>query len=70
MAEKIGLFARTRIFIGEVRTEMSKVVWPSREQTKTYTIVVLAASAAVCVAIGLWDLVLSRAMGVIFGVDI
>ncbi len=67
MAEKPGFFARLNIFMGEVRTELSKVVWPTQEETKTYTIVVLITTLLISSAIGLWDLGLTRLMGLIFG---
>jgi preprotein translocase subunit SecE len=67
MAEKIGLFAKTFIFLGEVRTEMTKVTWPTREQTKSYTIVVLVSTAIMCFATGIWDLGLSWVMRFVFG---
>jgi preprotein translocase subunit SecE len=59
MSEKIGIMERTRTFFGEVRTELSKVVWPTREQVKNWTIVVLVASAVVAALMGAWDWVLS-----------
>lgn len=68
MAEKLGLFARTKIFLGEVRTEMSKVVWPTKEQTKVYTIVVIVSTALMSTGIGLWDVVLAQVMRFVFGV--
>lgn len=69
MAEKLGLFARMLVFLGEVRTEMSKVVWPTKEQTKTYTIVVLVSTALISGVIGIWDLALSRAIMLVFGIQ-
>jgi preprotein translocase subunit SecE len=69
MAEKIGLFAKTKIFLGEVRTEMTKVVWPTREQTKVYTVVVIASTAVVGLVIGVWDLILSRVVQFIFRIN-
>ncbi len=60
MAEKIGFFDKVRIFFGEVRTEMGKVVWPTQEQVKTYTIIVLVAAAILSTVIGIWDIGVTR----------
>ena len=39
--EKIGLVTRIKDFYQEVMTEMSKVTWPTRDELKTSTSVVL-----------------------------
>ena len=39
--EKPGLFVRVREFYQEVMTEMSKVTWPSKDELKNSTQVVL-----------------------------
>ena len=41
--DRIGL----RQFLREVRQELKKVAWPTREETTTFTIVVLVVTAAV-----------------------
>lgn len=64
MASKaaVGFFQRIKIFIGQVRTEMEKVTWPTKEDIKTYTIVVLISATIVCILIGLWDVALTRVL--------
>jgi preprotein translocase subunit SecE len=47
--------AITRYF-KEVRSEMSKVVWPSREQAINLTIVVLVVMVAMAIFLGVLDL--------------
>ncbi len=47
--------AVTRYF-KEVRSEMSKVVWPSREQANNLTLIVLAVMVAMGLFLGLLDL--------------
>ncbi|MBI2309314.1 preprotein translocase subunit SecE [Candidatus Collierbacteria bacterium] len=42
-------------FIGEVREELKKVDWPSREKTVRLTVIVVAASAIVGIYIGALD---------------
>lgn len=59
---KVGLFDKTKNFFGEVRTEMDKVSWPSREQVWTYTQVVLGSTAAISLLMGGWDMVLGWAI--------
>ncbi|MDQ4078846.1 MAG: preprotein translocase subunit SecE [Chloroflexota bacterium] len=48
--------AATRYF-KEVRAEMSKVVWPSREQATNLTLTVLAVMLAMGVFLGLLDFI-------------
>ena len=43
-------------YFKEVRSEMSKVVWPSREQATNLTLVVLAVMVAMGLFLGVLDL--------------
>ncbi|MGH2544931.1 MAG: preprotein translocase subunit SecE [Ardenticatenaceae bacterium] len=43
-------------YFKEVRSEMSKVVWPSREQATNLTIIVLVVMFAMSVFLGVLDL--------------
>ena len=52
-------------FLREVRSEMSKVTWPNRNQTVKMTIIVLIVSVVVGVLIGGLDLLLTRFFGVL-----
>jgi preprotein translocase subunit SecE len=61
-----GFLSRTKIFVSQVRTEMKKVTWPSREEAKTYTQVVLAASVVICIVMAIWDKALSESMRFVF----
>ncbi len=57
--EKVGnIFGRIQTFFAEVRIEMSKVSWPTREQVKMYTIVTVIACVSVSLLIGVWDILL------------
>lgn len=47
------------IFLKEVRSELNKVVWPSREQTIRYTILVIIVAAAVGLILGGLDYILT-----------
>ena len=39
--KKPGFFGRVRSYLGEVRSEMRRVVWPSREELKTYSVAII-----------------------------
>lgn len=68
--DKVGkLLAGLRTFLAEVRIEMSKVSWPSREQVKMYTIVTLVSSVAVSLLIGAWDILLGRVVQYLLGLS-
>ncbi|HVY67828.1 MAG TPA: preprotein translocase subunit SecE [Patescibacteria group bacterium] len=42
-------------YLGEVKSEMQKVVWPTRRDTIMYTVVVIAFSVGVAAILGLAD---------------
>jgi preprotein translocase subunit SecE len=42
-------------FLKDARAELSKVNWPTREQTINYTIIVIGISIAIAVFLGGWD---------------
>jgi len=56
------LVERPKVFMDQVRTEMKKVTWPSKEDVKTYTTVVIVSTITVCILMGLWDQVLQGLM--------
>ena len=62
-SRKIG---EGRAFLTEVRSELKKVTWPSRGEVYSTTLVVIATS--IFFGFYLWglDLVLSRALSVVF----
>ena len=37
-----GFFGRLRSYLGDVRSEMRRVVWPSREELKSYSVAIIA----------------------------
>lgn len=39
--KKPGLLRRFRTYLGDVRSEMRRVVWPSRDELKTYSIAII-----------------------------
>jgi preprotein translocase subunit SecE len=54
-------------FVKEVRTEFTKVSWPTREDLISSTGVVLAFSAVFAVFIGMFELIISFIWGILLG---
>jgi preprotein translocase subunit SecE len=54
-------------FFSETRTELRKVTWPSRDELKQSTRVVIMATFLVTVFIGIVDQILSRIIKLVFG---
>lgn len=52
-------------FVKEVRTELTKVVWPGREETIRLTIVVLAISIVVGFFVGGFDALFTIIFGLV-----
>lgn len=40
--KKPGVFHRLRDYLGDVRSEMRRVVWPSKEELKSYSVAIVA----------------------------
>ena len=47
-------------FLKEVRLEMKKVNWPTRDETIRYTLTVIGVAVAVAIFLGGFDLLFSR----------
>ena len=54
-------------FIQEVRGELNKVSWSTREEVTGSTIVVIISTLLLAVFVGMCDFVLSRVIGVLIG---
>jgi preprotein translocase subunit SecE len=57
------MITKTKEYVREVGVEMSRVTWPSREQVRGSTIVVIVTVVLITVFIGLVDRVLSMLLG-------
>jgi len=57
-ASEPGLFRRFVIFLRDVRAEIAKVTWPSREEIKKATTVIVIFVTALGLVIGLMDSIL------------
>ena len=62
-----GLFGRIFRFLREVVAELRKVIWPTRKQMITYTLVVLVFVAFMVAAIFGLDLGLTQGIDALFG---
>jgi len=51
---------RIRRYIDESWSELKKVTWPTREQTRNLTVLVFVVSAAIGVYISVWDLLFTK----------
>ncbi|MBW7955777.1 preprotein translocase subunit SecE [Patescibacteria group bacterium] len=54
-------------YLSEVRQELRRVSWPSRQQTIQKTILVISVSLAVGVYIGVLDFIFTRLMTILIG---
>jgi preprotein translocase subunit SecE len=52
------MISKITSFIKEVRLEMKKVNWPSKQETFRYVLIVLATSVVVAAFLGLLDYIL------------
>jgi preprotein translocase subunit SecE len=62
-----NMFARFGRFLREVVAELRKVIWPSRNQMVTYTIVVIAFVAFMVALVGVLDLLFAKGVLAVFG---
>jgi preprotein translocase subunit SecE len=62
-----NIFARLGRFLREVVAELRKVIWPSRKQMVTYTIVVIVFVAFMVALVGVLDLLFAKGVFAVFG---
>jgi len=56
---------RIRRYIDESWSELKKVTWPTREQTRNLTVLVFVVSAAIGIYIAFWDLLFVKIIQVV-----
>ncbi len=61
------MFKKTRAFLSDVRVELKKVNWPSRQDTLNSTGVVLVVVFIISFYLGFIDIILSRMVTALFG---
>ena len=64
----VGRFHELTKFLREVRSEMRKVVWPTRQQTVNYTLVVVLAVVLVAGLISITDAALGAVIRRVLGI--
>ena len=58
----MSIFKKITKFFGEVKAELEKVAWSTRDELKGSTVVVIAMTALMALYIGIVDLSLSRVL--------
>jgi preprotein translocase subunit SecE len=58
-------WGRLKAFLKDVRVEMTKITWPTRQELKGQTIVVIVAVLLIAAFIGIVDLILSNMVKVL-----
>ena len=61
------MIERIKLFFSETRTELKKVTWPTREELKESTKVVIVSTFIVTIFVGIVDQVLSQIIRLVFG---
>ena len=61
-----GFFRQVATFLGEVKVEMGKVAWPSKNEIKSSTIVVIISVFIFSIFVWVFDLLLSKGLSLIF----
>jgi preprotein translocase subunit SecE len=64
---KVSLLARLMRFLREVVAELRKVIWPTRKDLVTYTIVVLVFVSFMVALVALLDYVFAKGVFAVFG---
>ncbi|HET8660882.1 MAG TPA: preprotein translocase subunit SecE [Micromonosporaceae bacterium] len=65
--ERLGIFGRIGRFVREVVAELRKVIWPTRKELLTYTVVVVVFVSVMLTIVGLLDLGFAKAVLWVFG---
>lgn len=59
---KPGIFSRVKSYLGSVRSEMKRVVWPTKQELINYSVAVCASLIVVGVIIALLDAVIGTGL--------
>ena len=60
--KKPGVFARIKKYFSDVRSEMKRVVWPTKQELVNYSVAVCASLVVVGVVIALLDAVIGEGL--------
>jgi preprotein translocase subunit SecE len=61
------MIERLKLFFSETRTELKKVTWPTRQELKESTIVVIVSTFIVTIFVGVVDQIISRIIRLVLG---
>ena len=64
---RLSLFGRLALYVRQVVAELRKVIWPTRKELVTYTIVVIVFVAVMAAIVAAYDFVFTRGVLLIFG---
>ncbi|MCL4416568.1 MAG: preprotein translocase subunit SecE [Actinobacteria bacterium] len=59
-------YQKIKIFLTEVKTELSKVAWSTKKELMASTVLVITITVIMTIFIGIVDLVLSRFLSAVF----
>jgi preprotein translocase subunit SecE len=62
----VELLEKLRAFLREVRAEMEKVTWPSRQEVQAATIVIIILVVILAAFIGVVDFIVNHVLGLFF----
>lgn len=65
--DRPGFFARIQLFLRQVAAELRKVIWPTRKELVTYTIVVVVFASVFALIVVLLDLGFGKLNFAVFG---
>ena len=65
--QNVGFFGRISLFPRQVGGELRKVVWPTKEQLGTYTVVVIVFVTILAILVSALDLAFAKLMLLVFG---
>lgn len=62
MASPINMFKKIGDYLRESRVELKKVVWPTKQQTRNHTLMVIGISLGVAAFLGAIDYFLNKVL--------
>lgn len=54
-------------YLNETKTELKHVIWPSKNQTLYYTLIVIILSVVISYYLGIWDFIFAQGLQKIIG---
>lgn len=54
-------------YLNDTKTELKHVIWPSKNQTLYYTLIIIILSVVISYYLGIWDFIFSQGLQKIIG---